>query len=144
MNNQGIASILEEVADLLDIKGANQFKIRAYRNAAEILNDTYEQLRAIPNIGKDLATKIREIADTGSFAYLYELLKQFPATLLELLKLPGLGPKTVNQLHGILGIRTVDQLEATANAGQLHDLPRLGAKNESLLLRAIAQRLDQT
>ena len=148
MDNLTIARILQQVGDLLEIKGANPFKIRAYRNAADILGDTGErvaeltdaELRAIPGIGKDLAAKIREIADTGSLAYHQELLQELPATLLELLEVQGLGPKTVALLHATLDIRTVDELEAAAKAGQLRGLRGLGAKKEALLLRAIAER----
>ena len=148
IDNTAIAVTLQEIGDLLEIKGANPFKIRAYRNAAEILETSAErladlspeQLLEIPGIGKDLAARIREIADTGSCAYHRELLAEFPASLLELGQLQGLGPKTVARLYRELGIDTIDALEAAAQGGQLRGLKGLGAKKEQLILRAIGER----
>ena len=148
MDNHDIARIFEEISDLLEIKGANPFKIRAYRNAAETLSSIAERvsdmdvnaLRAIPGIGKDLATRIRELSDTGASAYHTELLEEYPASLLELLKLQGLGPKTVGLLHSSLGIKTIDELESAAQAGRLDTLRGLGPKKQQLILRAIAER----
>ena len=147
MDNQDIARIFDEISDLLEIKGANPFKIRAYRNAAETLTNTAERitdmdvdaLLAIPGIGKDLATRIRELSDTGTSAYHAELLQEYPASLLELLKLQGLGPKTVALLHSSLGIKTIDELESAARAGQLDGLRGLGPKKQLLILRAIEE-----
>ena len=107
MENLAIARIFSEIADLLEIKSENPFKIRAYRNAAETIAHaterlaccTEEQLRAIPGIGKELASKIREIAETGEARYHRDLLEQFPPTILDLLHLQGVGPKTVAQLY---------------------------------------------
>jgi len=115
MENPAIARIFSEIADLLEIKNENAFKIRAYRNASETIahatdklaSCTDEQLRAIPGIGKDLAAKIREIADTGDSRYHRELLEQFPPTILDLLHLQGVGPKTVAMLYAQLGIKTI-------------------------------------
>ena len=151
-DNPTIARILKQVGDLLQIKGANPFKIRAYRNASEIVADAAErvadldepELRAIPGIGKDLATKIREIAETGSLAYHQGLLEELPATLLDLLELQGLGPKTVALLYGTMNIATVDELETAAADGRLRGLRGLGPKKEALLLRAIAERRRRT
>ena len=127
MNNIDIARVFEEIASLLEIKGANPFKIRAYRNAADTLSTTaecvsdlpFDALLAIPGIGKDLAARIRELADTGHLTYQQELLQSYPASLLELLQLQGLGPKTVALLFATQGIKTVDELETAAKAGQL-------------------------
>ena len=148
MDNQDIAQVFDDISRLLEIKGANPFKIRAYRNAAETLTSTAERvsdmtvetLLAIPGIGKDLATRIRELSDTGVSVYHTELLEEYPASLLELLKLQGLGPKTVALLYGSLGIKTVDELESEANAGQLDGLRGLGPKKQALILRAIEER----
>ncbi len=148
MDNQDIARIFDEISDLLEIKGANPFKIRAYRNAAETIASIAEQvsdmdvktLRAIPGIGKDLATRIRELSDTGTSAYHTELLQEYPASLLELLKLQGLGPKTVSLLHGSLGIKTIEELESAAQSGRLDELRGLGPKKQQLILRAITER----
>ena len=148
MDNQDIARIFQEISALLEIKSANPFKIRAYRNAAETLSSIAERvsdmdvnaLRAIPGIGKDLATRIRELSDSGTSAYHTELLQEYPASLLELLKLQGLGPKTVGLLHSSLGIKTIEELESAAQAGRLDELRGLGPKKQQLILRAIAER----
>ena len=120
MDNAGVARILGEIADLLEIKGENPFKIRAYRNGADIVSNhpnalgTLDEsgLREIPGIGKDLAARIVEIATTGASRYHTELLGEFPPTILELLHLQGVGPKTVAALHAQLGVATLDELEA--------------------------------
>src|SRR4051812_16016231 len=112
MENPAIARVFAEIADLLEIKNENPFKIRAYRNAAETIAHAPErlsacsddQVRAIAGIGKDLAAKIREICETGGIQYHRDLLEQFPASILDLLHLQGVGPKTVAQLYTQLGI----------------------------------------
>ena len=152
MDNHDIARVFEEIASLLEIKGANPFKIRAYRNAADTLSTTaerisempVEELLAIPGIGKDLAARIRELADTGRLAYHEELRQEYPASLLELLQLQGLGPKTVAVLFGTKGIKTVDELEAAARAGALDGIRGLGPKKQQLILRAIEERRRRT
>ena len=148
MDNRTIAQIFTQIADLLEIKGENAFKIRAYRSAADILTSWPDsvvtlddrQLRELPGIGKDLATKIRELGDTGSCRYHQELLQQFPSTILDLLRLQGVGPKTVALLYGTLNIRTIDELAAAARDGRLRDVKGMGARKEALILKAIAER----
>src|SRR5262245_34015098 len=148
MENLAIAHIFEEIADLLEIKNENAFKIRAYRNASETITHatdklascTDEQLRAIPGIGKDLAAKIREIAETGASRYHRELLDQFPSTILDLLRLQGVGPKTVALLYTQLGVKTIEELEAACADGRVRGLKGLGLKKEQLILRACAER----
>jgi len=152
VDNPGIARIFSEIADLLEIKRENPFKIRAYRNAAETIAHTTEslasrtedQLRAIPGIGKDLVAKIRELVETGEVRYHRELLEQFPRSILDLLHLQGVGPKTVAQLYTELGIRTVDELEAACHDGRVRGLKGLGSKKEQLILRACAERKQRT
>jgi DNA polymerase (family 10) len=148
MENPAIARIFSEIADLLEIKNENAFKIRAYRNASETIAHatdrlagcTDEQLRAIPGIGKDLAAKIREIAETGESRYHRELLEQFPPTMLDLLHLQGVGPKTVALLYAQLGVKTIQDLEAACADGRVRALKGLGPKKEQLILRACAER----
>jgi DNA polymerase (family X) len=148
LSNLAIARILREIADLLEIKSDNPFKIRAYRNGADIVaNHPHELatldaigLREIPGIGKDLAARIREIADTGDAEYHRELVAEFPPTILDLLHLQGVGPKTVAMLYRELGIRTVDDLEAAAAEGRIRALRGMGAKKEALILKALAER----
>ena len=148
LDNLAVARVLGEIGDLLELKGENPFKIRAYRNGADVVAHQPEQaasrdeaqLRAWPGIGKDLAARIREIAATGTCAIHQELLAQFPATLLELLRLQGAGAKTVALLYSELRIASIDDLEAAARAGRLRSLKGMGAKKEQLLLRALEER----
>ncbi len=152
MENLAIARIFSEIADLLEIKSENPFKIRAYRNASETIAHatdklahlTEDQLRAIPGIGKDLAAKIREIAETGEARYHRDLLEQFPPTILDLLHLQGVGPKTVALLYTELGVKTIEELEAACGDGRVRALKGLGAKKEQLILRACADRKQHT
>jgi DNA polymerase (family 10) len=148
LDNVAIARILGEIADLLEIKSDNPFKIRAYRNGADIvanhphdlatLDDT--GLREIPGIGKDLAGRIREIADTGDAAFHRELLAQFPPTILDLLRLQGVGPKTVATLYKELEVKTLDELERAAIDGRVRALRGMGPKKEAQILKAIEER----
>src|SRR5437868_1799920 len=148
MDNRAIARILREIADLLEIKDANPFKIRAYRNGADIaanhpheLNTLDEAgLREIPGIGKDLATRIREVAETGDAAFHRELVAEFPPTILDLLPLQGVGPKTVAMLYRELALRTIDDLEAAAKDGRVRSLRGMGPKKEALILKALEER----
>ena len=148
MENLAIARIFAEIADLLEIRSDNPFKIRAYRNASETIAHATEtlahlnedQLRAIPGIGKDLAAKIREITQTGEARFHRELLGQFPPTILDLLHLQGVGPKTVALLYAELGIKTIEELETACTDGRVRGLKGLGQKKEQLILRACAER----
>jgi DNA polymerase (family X) len=148
LDNLGIARILGEIADLLELRGDNPFKIRAYRSGADIVANTPEpvagltdvQLREWPGIGKDLAARILEICNTGSCQIYVELLALFPATLLELLRLQGVGPKTVALLYGQLGIASLDDLEQAAKSGRLRELKGMGARKEQLLLSALEEQ----
>ena len=148
MDNSGVARALSEIADLLEIKGENAFKIRAYRSAADVVRTTAEpmarlsdaQLRELPGIGKDLAARIRELAETGTCEPYKALLQEFPPTILELLRLQGVGPKTVAQLYGALGIASLDALTAAVRDGRLRGLKGMGAKKEALILKAIEER----
>jgi DNA polymerase (family 10) len=148
LDNPGIARLLREIADLLEIKGDNPFKIRAYRNAADTAANHPHQLgsldptglREIPGIGKDLAAVIREIAETGGAAAHRRLLDEFPPTVLDLLHLQGIGPRTVATLYRELGIRTIEDLEQAAAGGRVRALRGMGAKKEALILKALEER----
>jgi DNA polymerase (family 10) len=148
MDNAAIARVLREIADLLEIKDDNPFKIRAYRNGADIASNHPHDLasldeaglREIPGIGKDLAARIREIATTGGAAFHQELIAEFPPTILDLLRLQGVGPKTVAVLYRELGVRTVDELEAAARGGRVRSLRGMGTKKESQILKALEER----
>ena len=148
MENLAVARVLNEIADLLEIKNENPFKIRAYRNAAETVAHlgasltelTPDERRGIPGIGKDLAARIGDLIETGSSAYHQALLEEFPPTVLDLLRLQGVGPKTVALLYHGLGISTLDDLEAAAKDGRIRSLKGMGAKKETLILKALEER----
>jgi len=148
LDNRAVARVLLEIADLLELKGENPFKIRAYRNGADVVSHAAEAasgldeagLRAWSGIGKDLATRIRDIAATGTCEIRTELLKEFPETLLEVLRLQGVGPKTVATLYKELHIKSLDDLSQAAKAGRIRGLKGMGAKKEDLILKAIEER----
>jgi DNA polymerase (family X) len=148
LDNAGVARLFAEIGDLLEIKGENPFKIRAYRNAAEtianaprpVIELSETELQELPGIGRDLAKRIREVAETGETTFHRDLLAEFPPTILDLLRLQGVGPKTVKQLYTELGIRTIDDLEAAARDGRLTALRGMGAKKQTLILKAVDER----
>jgi DNA polymerase (family 10) len=148
VDNLAIARVLAEIGDLLEIKNENPFKIRAYRNAADTIAHLGEPIATlsaddrlgIPGIGKDLAAKIAELLETGRSAYHQELLQEFPPTILDLLRLQGVGPKTVALLYRGLEIRTLDDLERAAREGRIRALKGMGAKKEALILKALEER----
>lgn len=148
MENASVARILGEIADLLEIQGANPFRIRAYRNAAQAVRDTAARvsdldeagLRAIPGIGKDIASRIRELALTGRSTVHEELSASMPLGLLDILRLQGVGPRTVAQLYESLRITSLDELEQAIRAGRLTGIRGLGPKKAEGLLRAIEER----
>jgi len=148
MENLAIARLFAEIGDLLEIKNENPFKIRAYRNASETIAHSAERIAdlsdaerlAISGIGKDLNAKITELLTTGTIAYHQALLQEFPPTILDLLHLQGVGPKTVALLYRELGIRTLDDLEAAARDGRLRSLKGMGAKKETFILKALEER----
>lgn len=150
IHNTDIAVAFDEIADLLEIKGDNPFRIRAYRNAARVVGDLGEELQAkvekgedltqIAGIGKDLAAKIGQIVITGRIAYLEELRQEMPAGLIDMLRLPGLGPKRVKILYDDLKIQGLEQLAAAAKAGKIQALKGFGDKIVAGILKAIETR----
>ena len=131
MKNQQIAKIFSEIAELLELKNENVFKIRAYRRAAQNLDGlakdvaslSNEELEEIPGIGKDLTAKIHEYLETGKIAKHEELKKEIPGGVLEMLQIPGLGPKKAKMLFDKLKIKGVDELETAIKKGMLVGLP---------------------
>lgn len=148
--NADIAEQLNEIADLLEISGANPFRIRAYRKAARVVAelprnvaemlDAGTDLDDLPGIGPDLAGKIAVLARTGHITLLDQLERDSPPALRELLALPGLGPKRVRALHDALGITTLDELAEAAHAGRIHSLPGFSSTMEQKLLRSATER----
>jgi len=152
VTNDEIAETFERCAALLEIEGANAFRVRAYRTAARTLRNLTqsaaslvragEDLAALPGIGKDLAAKIGEMTETGHLALLAELEGRMPGELAQLVAIPGLGPKRVKALHERLKIGTVEDLRRAAAAGRLRRLPGFGRKTEDKILHEIARRRE--
>ena len=149
MENPEIARILEEVADILEIQNANPFRIRAYRNATRTVETLTVPLRKwvlenrpltdLPGIGKEMASHIREMVETGTLGFRDELLAEVPRSLIELMRLPGLGPKKAKKVHDELKISSVEELEAAAKEGRIANLPGFGAKSQEKILAGIAE-----
>jgi len=148
MENILIARLLDETAALLEIDAADPFRIRSYRRAAEAVEQQTtqlaglvasdpKQLLAIPGIGKGMAANICELVATGTMPLRTELLTKYKPTMLELLRLPGMGPKTVALVWSALGVCDIDALEAAAREGKLAGLPRMGDKFTAKLLKGI-------
>ncbi len=148
MENIAIARLLDETAALLEIDAADPFRVRSYRRAAEAVEQQTTQLAtlvatdpkallAIAGIGKGMAANITQFVETGSIPLRDELLTKYKASMLELLKLPGMGPKTVALVFSALGVSDIDGLEAAAREGKLATLPRMGEKFTVKLLKGI-------
>jgi DNA polymerase (family 10) len=154
VHNRDIAEIFNEIADLLDIEGKNQFRIRAYRSAARTVSnlssnvaDMVEQgedLSALPGIGKDLAGKIKEIVNTGTLKQLEKLRKGTSPQVRDMMKIGSLGPKRVKQLHEELGVSTLDELKKAAESGKVRELKGLGKKTEQSILRDVKKVKEGT
>jgi DNA polymerase (family 10) len=146
--NSDIARNLDKLADLLELDGANPFRVRAYRNAARLIGElprsvgtmTAEELLQLPGIGADLAEKIETLAATGHIGILDEIERRTPPGLLALLEIPGLGPKRARILNERLGIASLGALVAVAQAGKIRELPGFGAKIEQRLRQEAEKR----
>jgi DNA polymerase (family 10) len=149
MENREIAQLLYETADLMEIAGEDSFRIRSYRNGAAVIESYPEPVSAIlknpekkvtdiQGIGKGIATVLQEIEARGSFERRDEMLALYPPTALELLKIQGLGPKSIRLIWDQYRISTIDGLEKLCQEHKLRDLPRMGAKLEDKVLRSIA------
>ena len=153
VHNNDIADIFEQIADFLEIQGENPFRIRAYRNAAHSVLGlgtelkemvaAGEDLTRLPGIGKELAAKIHEILDTGAAKALIKLQQRIPKTVIEMLKLPGLGPKRVRILYRELKIKNLAQLAKAARKGRIRALEGFGQRTEKAILDAIDTRMQK-
>jgi DNA polymerase (family X) len=146
VNNLDIAKVLFEIADLLELKGEDLFKVRAYRKAAEQIELLLEEaealhrrgaLTSIPGVGKAIAGKVAELLTTGRLEYLEELRRSVPPGVGELTRVPGLAAKTAALLYERLGIDSLDRLELAARQGELRDLPGMGPKKEAAILAGL-------
>ncbi|MDD5249845.1 MAG: DNA polymerase/3'-5' exonuclease PolX [Rhodocyclaceae bacterium] len=153
IHNADIAAAFAEIGDLLEIQQANPFRIRAYRNAARVVGELGDEVRAmleggedltsLPGIGDDLAAKMREIVATGKCRALDKLRTELPPAITELLHVPGLGPKRVRLLWQELDVQTLEQLARAARDGRIRDLPGFGARTEAKILQAVEARLSK-
>ena len=147
MKNQEVATVFKKIAEMLEIKGENPFRIRAYQKAAQNIENLAEdialiaqrnELDTLPGIGKDLSQKITEIITTGTLQKYEELKKEIPEGLMEIITIPGLGPRTVKMLYDELRVESIDHLEGLAQAHKLQGLPGIKAKTEENILKGIA------
>src|SRR5437773_3322280 len=147
MDNKAIAGILYETADLLEIDGQDSFRIRSYRNAAQAIEALPQQISEIigepkrvleiPGIGKGMLLNLQEMFKEGRLALHAELLKKYRPSMLDLLKIQGLGPKTISLIWSAYQVCDVEGVEKLAREGKIRELPRMGEKHEQKLLKAI-------
>jgi DNA polymerase (family 10) len=147
MDNKAIAGILYETADLQEIDGQDSFRIRSYRNAAQAIENSAQQMKdiiadpaqvlAIPGIGKKMLLNLQELLKDGKLSAHAELLKKYHPSMLQLLKIQGLGPKTIALIWSAYQVSDVDGVEKLAREGKIRELPRMGEKHEAKLLKAI-------
>src|SRR5579859_6731966 len=147
MDNKAIANVLYETADLLEIDGQDSFRIRSYRNAAQAIENHSQQIKeliadpkqilSIPGIGKGMLQNLQELFKGGKLAVQTELLEKYHPSMLQLLKIQGLGPKTIALIWSAYKICDIDGVEKLAREGKIRTLPRMGEKHETKLLKAI-------
>jgi len=153
MDNADVAALLDEIGDLLEIKGESSFRVGAYHRAAHVIrslpqdvNELAQQdrLTEIAGVGKGIAERLHELLTKGKMSYYEELKKQVPPQLVELMHIPGMGPKKAKLVYDELGITTVDQLLEAVKKGKLRKLKGMGAKTEANIIRGIQQYRQQT
>jgi DNA polymerase (family 10) len=150
MDNQSLARVLQDIADALEIKGEGFFRIRSYRLSAESVGshgeDVAEMIRrgddlgSITGVGGGIAAKLRELVETGRCQYHEELLSEIPRSLLDLLKVPGLGPKGVSLVFRELGVRSAEDLEAAIADGRFRTLPGMKERKEARIRQGLEAR----
>lgn len=154
IHNTEVAAKFNQIADLLEIEGANSFRVRAYRNAArtvgglskniaDLLQKNFD-LTTLPGIGKDLAEKIKTIIETGDLPLLKEIKARTPPILSELMKIEGLGPKRVQILYKKLGIHNLDDLKQAIDTGKIRKLTGFGEKTEAHIRAGIQHQKEYT
>src|SRR3990170_6141458 len=152
-DNEQVAAVLEEIADLSDLKGETPFRAVTYRAVARAIRDLREPLRdlmeqkrleSIPKVGPAVKESIEQLLTTGRAKRHEDLKEQVPWGLLTLLRVPGVGPATARTIHEHLRITSIDELEEAAKAGRLRTLPKIQAKTEENILRAIGSLRRRT
>ena len=151
MTNQEIATVFRNLADLLDLRGENPFKIRSYRTAAETIEDTptplsemvaeggADRLKELPGIGEAISKKIIDLLETGTFELYQEVTAEIPETVLDLLKVEGIGFKTLQLLYHQFHITSLDDFTKFVAGGGLNSVPRLGGKAQSRIRDSLKQ-----
>ena len=150
MDNQSLARVLQDIADVLEIKGESFFRIRSYRLSAESVgshgDDVAEMIRRgddlgpLTGVGEGIAAKLRELVETGRCEYHEELLSEIPRSLLDLLELPGLGPKGVSLVFRKLDVRSAEDLEAAIADGRFRTLPGMKERKEARIRQGLEAR----
>jgi DNA polymerase (family X) len=150
MQNAEIAKYLAEIADMMELTGENFFHVRAYRNAARAILDypgnfsklTLKQMEEVPDIGKSISSKVDTLIKSGELAIHQELRKKVPPGMMDVMKLPALGPKRVKQLHDELGIKSLQELKNAIASGAIRTIRGFGPKMEESLRQALARRVE--
>ena len=146
MRNEEVAQAFELLADLLEFKGENVFRIRSYRKAARTIRDLTEniavvaqegRLRKLPGVGEAIEKKIVQLVTTGRMEKLEEVKGEVPSGILDMLAIPGVSPRAIALAHAKLGVRTLDELAGAARSGRLAELPGMGAKKAEDVLKGI-------
>src|SRR3954469_14808808 len=147
MDNKNIATLLYETADLMEIDAQDSFRIRSYRRAAEVIDGLPDKiadlvcepkkLLEVPGIGKGMVANLSEICSSGQLKIHQELLTKYKPSMLELLKISGLGPKTIQLIWSAFQVADIDGVEKLAKEGKLQELPRMSEKTEQKILKSI-------
>src|SRR5438270_8649488 len=152
-DNEAIANVLDEIGDLLELKGENVFRAVTYRQVARAIRDLREpvavlleqgRLAEIPKTGPSVTEAITQLVTSGASTRHSELKAAVPAGLITLLRVPGVGPATARVIHKELGITSIDELEEAAKAHRLRELPKIQAKTEENILKSIAALRQRT
>jgi DNA polymerase (family X) len=154
MNNRGISKVFKDIADILELKGASIFKIRAYRNIARTIDNLLveldimvkeHRLREIPGVGDAIENKITELVTTGKLEFYEKLKTESPDGFTTLIDIPGIGPKTALLLVNDLGIKSIVDLEKAILDGRVAKLPRIGERTANKILHYIqSTRIGET
>ncbi len=148
MTNREVAAVLERIGHILEIRGENPFKARAYYSAARVVDQLGEEvskivaegaLSELPGFGEALTEKVTELITTGRMGYMDEIMEGLPQTILTLLEIPGVGPKKIKLFYDELGVGSITALETAAKAGKLAGLPGMGEKSQEKILEGIRQ-----
>ncbi|MBD3384759.1 DNA polymerase/3'-5' exonuclease PolX [candidate division KSB1 bacterium] len=150
--NRQVANILDRLADTLDIEGANEFRVRAYKSAAQTIRslsknvsemvENNEDISKLPNIGDSMADKIKEIVETGSLKQLKKAKKRIPEGLIDLLDISNLGPKRVQKLNQELDIKNIDDLKKAAKDEKIREIEGFGKKTEEKILEESEKQIS--